>query len=75
MAALLRDKLGDQANKVPKRALPDFVLRLIGLFDSELRSIIPMLGRKFRHSAGWQSRSTEATVIDCAKSLLQRGVV
>lgn len=76
VASILRGKLGEKARKVPKLGLPDFVLRFMGLFDPELRSIVPMLGRKFRHTAekamrllDWKPRPVVSTVIDCAESL------
>ncbi|ACT01649.1 SDR family oxidoreductase [Paenibacillus sp. JDR-2] len=78
VAELLRNKLGENAAKVPTRKLPDFVLRTVSWFQSDLRSIVPMLGRKFRHTPakaqrilGWQFRPVEATVVDCANSLLK----
>ncbi|MEA2912480.1 MAG: hypothetical protein QOJ15_4561, partial [Bradyrhizobium sp.] len=36
VAALLRARLGEAANKVPTRKVPDFVLRLAALFDRSL---------------------------------------
>jgi Nucleoside-diphosphate-sugar epimerases len=78
VAELLRTRLGEKAAKVPARRLPDFVLRIVSWFDSDLRSIVPMLGRKFRHTSakaerilGWRFRPAEATILDCAESLLK----
>jgi len=73
----LRTALGEAARKVPTRTLPDFVLRLMALFDRSLRSMIPRLGRAHRHSSakaervlGWRRRPAATTLVDCAQSLI-----
>jgi len=73
----LRTALGEAARKVPTRTLPDFVLRLMALFDRSLRSMTPRLGRAHRHSSakaervlGWCRRPAATTLVDCAQSLI-----
>ena len=68
--------------KVPTRKVPDFVLRLAGLFDKDLGSVAGGLGRKHDFSSakaqqmlGWKPRPIEDTVLDCARSLILEGVV
>jgi nucleoside-diphosphate-sugar epimerase len=82
LAALLRARLGDAANKVPTRKVPDFVVRLAGLFDKNLASVVPRLGQKREFTSakaqtmlGWRPRSVEDTVLDCARSLIATGAV
>jgi dihydroflavonol-4-reductase len=77
ISRVLREHLGDAARKVPTRALPDLVLRLVSLFDPGVRFLTPSLGRKHVHSTakaqrvlGWQSRPATETLVDCAKSLI-----
>ncbi|MCR6478196.1 aldehyde reductase [Variovorax sp. ZS18.2.2] len=77
IAQSLRDQLGSAAAKVPTRAMPDMLLRLLSLLDPSLRSMTPRLGRKHRHSnakakalLGWQPRPAAETLADCARSLL-----
>ncbi|HEY0391633.1 MAG TPA: NAD-dependent epimerase/dehydratase family protein [Solirubrobacterales bacterium] len=77
VAAILRDRLGPAAAKVPKRAVPNFVVRLMGIFDPGVRSIAGQLGQKVELSSkkaetvlGWQPRPIEETVVDCAQSLV-----
>jgi dihydroflavonol-4-reductase len=79
IAHSLREHLGPLASKVPTRALPDFVFRLLSLLDPSLRAMAPRLGREIRHTSqkarallGWQPRSAVITLIDGARSLLQR---
>jgi nucleoside-diphosphate-sugar epimerase len=82
VAALLRARLGEAANKVPTRKVPDFVLQLAALFDRSLAAVAPRLGeRRAFNSAkaqtmlGWRPRPLEETVLDCARSLIATGAV
>ena len=82
LAALLKARLGEAGVRVPTRKVPDFVIRLAGLFDRDLGSVTESLG--FRHDftsakaqnlLGWRPRPTEETVLDCARSLIEAGLV
>ncbi len=82
VAEVLRDRLGEAAAKVPKRSVPDFVVRGMALFDPGIRSIKDQLGRKTelssekaRTTLGWSPHPTEETIVDCAQSLIDKGVV
>ena len=82
IATLLRARLGAAAGKVPTRKVPDFVVRLAGLFDKSLAAVAPRLGRKRTFTSakaqtllGWRPRSPEETVLDCARSLIATGAV
>jgi dihydroflavonol-4-reductase len=77
IAATLRSRLGERAGKVPTRALPDFLVRLLSLFIPQLRMLTSDLGRmnritseKARRVLGFSPRPAWATVVDCAESLL-----
>jgi dihydroflavonol-4-reductase len=81
VAAVLRDRLGPAARKVPKRSVPNFVVRAMGIFDPSVRSVVGQLGRrvemssqKARAELGWSPRPVEETVVDCAQSLLREKV-
>jgi dihydroflavonol-4-reductase len=76
VAAVLRDRLGPAAAKVPKRAVPNFVVRAMGLFDPAVRSIAGQLGQKVELSSekaervlGWSPRPIDETIVECAQSL------
>jgi nucleoside-diphosphate-sugar epimerase len=82
LAALLRARLGDAANKVPTRKVPDLVVRVAALFDKSLAGLAPRLGErraftsaKAQKMLGWRPRSLEETVLDCARSLIATGAV
>ena len=81
VAAILRERLGPAAAKVPKRSLPDFLVRAMGVFDPSVRSVAKQLGQKVELSSaraestlGWSPRPTEETVVDCAQSLIDEKV-
>jgi dihydroflavonol-4-reductase len=82
VAEVLRDRLGEAAAKVPKRTVPNLLVRGMALFDPGIRSIVGQLGRKTEISSekaktllGWSPRPTEETIVECAQSLIATGVV
>lgn len=77
----LRAALGSQARKVPRRELPDWVLRLVALWDPEARQVLPELGERKSAShakatalLGWRPRSPQEAVVATAESLLRLGI-
>ncbi|QNQ07924.1 NAD-dependent epimerase/dehydratase family protein [Sphingomonas alpina] len=79
---VLRDRLGPDAKKVPKRVIPDFLVRFIALFDGGLRQVIGELGRvravDSSHALevlGWKTRPAADSIVDTARSLIDRGIV
>jgi nucleoside-diphosphate-sugar epimerase len=83
LAELLRARIdGPQKAKIPTRKMPDFVIRLAGLFDKDLGSVAGNLGVKHDYSSakaqrilGWKPRPLDQTVMDCANSLIAAHVV
>jgi dihydroflavonol-4-reductase len=82
MAALLRDRLGDRASKVPTRRLPAWLVRLAALTDPAIKLIVPELGttkrasgEKARKLLGWEPRSREDAIVASAHSLIDLGLV
>ena len=77
VAAILRERLGDRAAKVPTRVAPDFLVRAMSLFDGSIRSIAGDLGKsayysnaKARERLGWQPRPVADSIADTGESLL-----
>jgi dihydroflavonol-4-reductase len=77
VAAVLRDRMGEAAAKVPARTVPNLLVRTMAIFDPSVRSIIGQLGRKTdlssehaRASLGWSPRPIDDTIVECARSLL-----
>lgn len=83
MCAVLRERLGDRARRVPTRELPDWMVRLAGVWDRSVRQLGPELGvRKNATSAkaermlGWRPRAAEEAIeaggIACGALLADR---
>ncbi len=82
VAEILRAHFGPRAAKVPKRRIPDFVVRGIALFDRPLASVLSALsnrreysGAKARRVLDWKPRPAREAIIDCAESLLEKGLL
>lgn len=82
MAQTLRDRLGAAASRTPTRELPNWFVRLVALFDAEVRSVTPELGKrkdasnaKARKLLGWDPRSREDALVATAESLLEHGLL
>lgn len=80
VAQILREQLGADASKVPKRNAPNFLIKLLGIFDGSVKSIVPQLGIKTEYSnaqarevLGWNPRPVPETVVDCARSIVAAG--
>jgi len=79
---VLKRRLGDAARRVPTRELPDWLLRIVALFDKSVAQIVPELGKpktassaKAKRVLGWSPRSAEEAVVATAESLLRLGLV
>jgi dihydroflavonol-4-reductase len=77
VAAVLRERMGEAAAKVPTRTVPNLLVRGMAIFDPGVRSILGQLGRKTELSSerartrlGWSPRPIEETIVECAQSLL-----
>lgn len=82
VAAVLRDRMGNEARKVPTRGLPDFVLQLTSLVDPTIRMVTGELGKQritpsdhARDVLGWVPRPAADTIVDTARSLIDKGVI
>jgi dihydroflavonol-4-reductase len=67
---VLRERLGEQARRVPTRELPDWVVRLAGLWDRGVRQLGPELGVKKNATSakaervlGWKARPAEEAIV------------
>ncbi|HMJ73537.1 MAG TPA: aldehyde reductase [Solirubrobacterales bacterium] len=77
IAAVLRDRMGEAAAKVPTRTVPNLLVRAMAILDPGIRSIVGQLGRKTELSSerartrlGWSPRPIDETIVECAQSLL-----
>ena len=82
VARVLRERLGMHGAKIPTRALPTFIVRIMARFNQQLADLAPLLGNrrnatgaKAMRMLGWKPRAWQDAVTDTAKSLLQLGIV
>jgi dihydroflavonol-4-reductase len=81
IAEVLRDRLGDEARKVPTRVAPDLLIKAVGIFDSSVRSFTGDLGKRTEFSTqrardlGWAPRPVADSIADTARSLREHGIV
>ena len=82
IAKVLKEKLGDAARRVPSRELPDWLLRILSLFDSRVKQVLPELGKvknatneKAKRVLGWTPRSNEESIVAAAESLTRLGSI
>lgn len=82
MATTLRSSLVEEANKVPTRLAPAWLIRILALFDPAVGTIVPELNQLRRVSnetskkeLGWIPRPPEEAVIATAKSLMAYGIL
>jgi dihydroflavonol-4-reductase len=79
---LVADTLPDLKDEVPGRELPDWVVRLVALFDKRLKAVIPDLGHprpisnaQAQSVLGQTFRSAPEAVKSAALSLRELGVI
>jgi dihydroflavonol-4-reductase len=81
IAAVLRERLGAQAAKVPTRVAPNLLIKAVAIFDSSVRSFTGDLGRRVEFSSqrardlGWTTRPVEDSIVETARSLQEHGIV
>jgi dihydroflavonol-4-reductase len=82
MARAIRSQLGNAARKVPSREFPNWVVKLVALFDPTVRQIIPDLGREIRMDNTLTRDALQMTFIPAAdaaaamaRSLIELNVV
>ncbi|MNK21080.1 3 beta-hydroxysteroid dehydrogenase/Delta 5--_4-isomerase [compost metagenome] len=82
VANILRDNLGEKANKVPTKELPNWVIKLIAVFNPKLKTVVPLLGMVKHASSekaikmlGWKPRPTKEAILATANSLFEMNVI
>lgn len=77
IAAILKDNFGDRASKVSDRRMPDWLVKLLGLFNPQIAGMVPELGNTAKLSSdkalrvlGWATRPAIDSIIAAGESLL-----
>jgi len=82
VADILAKRFGPEGWKVPTRKLPNFIVRVVAIFDPTVKTVVSDLGRvrrvsndRIRSVLGWQPRSLEEMVISMGETMIQQGIV
>ncbi len=82
MADILKARLGEDAKNVPTKTVPNWLIRLVSVFDPSIRLILPELGKIKRAShekamrmLGWAPLSNEEAIVATAESLIRLGLL
>ncbi len=82
IAQILARHFGPKGFKVPTRRVPNWVLKLVALWDKTAAMAVPELGKRqdvscerARTVLGWKPRDLETMVVDMAESMIRLGVV
>lgn len=76
VARILKKHMGTAARRVPTREMPDWIVRLLAHFISDMKMIAPEVGKqknisneKARRILGWTPHSDEEAIVATAESL------
>lgn len=82
IADILNTNFESQGYKVPTMGLPDFLIRLVAIFDKSMGSVVGSLNIKtdasnkcLKETFDWQPIPIEQSIIDTGKSLIEKGIV
>lgn len=82
IAKILKARMGAFATRVPRRQLPNWLVRLAALRDPAIKLILPELGKKknatnekAKRLLGWAPRSNEEAIVATAESLVRLGLL
>jgi len=82
MSVMLQQGMGERAAKAKLRQMPDWLIRVMALFNPLAREAAPRVGirsaasnAKAREQLGWQFRSNEEAIVASGESLIRLGIV
>jgi nucleoside-diphosphate-sugar epimerase len=82
VARLLKERMGTAGRRVPTREMPDWVVRFLAHFVSDMKMIASEVGKvkhisneKARRVLDWKPRSNEEAILATAESLQRIGVI
>jgi len=82
VAELLRQRLGQAAEKVSTEVWPDEQVRIAGETNAQLKGVVPLLnydmnatGGKAERLLGWSPRTREEAILATAESLIRLGLL
>ncbi len=78
VAMIMKNHLKERMGNAPKNELPNWLVRLAGIFNKQVKPFLPELGKmkqvsneKAKSVLGWQPRSHEEAILSSAESILK----
>ena len=82
LSNILQKHFKGELNKLPKKEMPNFLVKIVALFRPDLKELTPNLGvirratnEKAREKLNWEPRSADEAIIATAESLLKMNLV
>jgi len=82
IAKVLKRRMGAAATRVPTREIPNWLLRLLTLWNPAMKALVPYLGihmnatsEKAARLLGWSPRPVEESIVATAESLVKLGLL
>ena len=82
VAEILARRFGPEGWKIPTRKLPNFMVRIVAMFDPTVKTVVSDLGRvrnvsndRIRRVLNWQPHSLEEMVVSMGETMIQQGIV
>ena len=82
VAYFLAKRFGPEGWNIPTRKLPNFIVRIVAMFDPAVKIVVSDLGQvrnvsndRIRRVLNWQPRSLEEMAVSMGETMIQHGIV
>ena len=82
VAEILAKRFGPEGWKIPTRKLPNFMVRIVAMFDPTVKTVVSDLGRvrnvsndRIRRVLNWQPHSLEEMAVAMGETMIQQEIV
>jgi nucleoside-diphosphate-sugar epimerase len=82
VAEILDEHFGPKGWKIPTRKMPNFMVRIVAMFDPSVKTVVADLGRmrkvsnqQIRDVLNWQPHSLEEMVVSMGETMVAQGIV
>jgi dihydroflavonol-4-reductase len=79
---ILAKRFGPEGWRIPTRKLPNFIVRIVAMFDPTVKTVVSDLGRvrnvsndRIRRVLNWQPHALEEMVVSMGETMIQQGIV
>ena len=82
IAQVLENEFADRGYQIPTRQIPNFMVRLLAMFNGTIKYVVDDLGQDYAVSTerieselNWKGRDPDETIIQTAESMIEHGIV